>query len=443
MGKLSPPQIVVGSFLVVILIGTLFLTLPLATVNGRGLSLVDALFTATSATCVTGLIVVDTGRTFTLAGQLAILLLIQIGGLGVMTFSTFFLSLVGRRISLKGKILVQDALNYYEMGSLIELIRHILAFTFILEFFGALLLFSPLSERLGVARGLYCAIFHSISAFCNAGFSLFSNSLVSFQGSLLVNLTMIALIILGGLGFPVLHNLYRLTLRREKEAATPGLKFQTQLVFAASIILITLGTSLFLLFEWHYSLNGLPLKNKLLISLFQSVTPRTAGFNTVDISILRDVTLLSFLILMFIGASPGGTGGGIKTTTMAIVLFTIKSIIRRDPEVSILKRSIPWSVVSKAFAIFFLSLTLVIITTLMVLEIEGFPLRRVAFEVVSAFGTVGLSTGITSQLSSGSKALLSVVMLTGRVGPLTLVLAMAGRERPPEIRYPEAQVMVG
>jgi len=441
MGKLSPPQIVVGSFLVVIILGTLFLTLPIATVDGKGLSFVNALFTATSATCVTGLIVVDTGKAFTLMGQLVILFLIQIGGLGVMTLSTFFLSLIGRKISLKGKIVVQDALNYYEMESLVELIRHILAFTFIIEFFGVLLLFSVFSSKFGLAKGLYCAIFHSISAFCNAGFSLFSNSLVSYQDNILVNFTMMALIFLGGIGFPVLYSLYSLS--SKKESGSLALKFQTQLVLTASFVLIVIGAAFFLAFEWHHSLVGFSFKRKLLIALFQAITPRTAGFNTINIGVLKDVTLLLLVVLMFIGASPGGTGGGIKTTTMAVVLFTIKAIVKREPEVGIFRRSVSWNVVSKAFAIFFLSLSLIIMVTLVILEIESLPLSKVLFEVVSAFGTVGLSTGITPILSKSSKVILSIVMLIGRVGPLTLVLAMAGREAPPEVRHPEATVMVG
>ncbi len=442
MFKLDPAKIVVGSFVVVIVLGTLLLTLPLATVDGRGLSVVNALFTATSATCVTGLIVVDTGKAFTFFGQLVILALIQVGGLGVMTLSTFFLTMVGRRLSLRGKMVVQDALNYYEMSSLLELVRYILIFTLVLEVIGTLLLAVPFCHREGLMRGLYSAFFHSISAFCNAGFSLYSTSLVSYRGSLVVNFTVMGLIVLGGLGFPVLLDLYYRCFRFKDRSQR--LKFQTKLVLLVSLFLVAAGTVFIFSFEATNLLATLSWKEKFVASLFQAITPRTAGFNTLNIGALREVTLFFLMILMFIGASPGGTGGGIKTTTAAIVFFTIRSIIREEKEVNLLGKAVPSQVVSKAFAIFFLSMGLLILSILLLLIFEkNMPLVKLAFEAVSAFGTVGLSTGITSTLSIPSKVLLSVVMLAGRVGPLTLVLAMAHRESPPEIRYPEAQVMVG
>jgi len=441
MEKVDPSKIVVGSFVALILLGTFLLTLPCATVDGRGLSLVNALFTATSATCVTGLTVVDTGKTFTLFGQLTILTLIQVGGLGVMTFSTFFLSMVGRRLSIRGRMVVQDALNYYEMETLLELIRYILIFTFLLEMGGALLLSFPFCHKMGWF-GLYAALFHAISAFCNAGFSLFSDSLVSFKGNVLVNVTIMALIVLGGLGFPVLFDLYKRFITPKGERYR--IKFQTKLVLMVTAFLILLGAVLFFFFERSNTLSGLPFGTKILASFFQAITPRTAGFNTLNTAAFREVTLFFLIFLMFVGASPGGTGGGIKTTTAAIVFFTIRSIIREEREVSAMGRTIPPRVVSKAFAIFFLSVALIFLAILFLLLFEkDMPLIKLAFEVVSAFGTVGLSTGITPTLSPVSKVTLSVVMLAGRVGPLTLVLAMARRETPPEIRYPEAQVMVG
>lgn len=441
MFKMDPAKIVVGSFVAVITLGTLLLTMPLATVDGRGLSVVNAIFTATSATCVTGLIVVDTGRTFTVFGQLVILALIQVGGLGVMTLSTFFLTMVGRRLSLRGKMVVQDALNYYEMSSLLELVRYILIFTLVLELMGTLLLSVPFYHREGW-RGVYLAFFHAISAFCNAGFSLYSTSLVSYRGDVVVNFTVMGLIVLGGLGFPVLLDLYYRYLRFKGRSRR--LKFQTRLVLIITSLLVVLGAVTIFFFEAPNLLAHLSWKEKFLASLFQAVTPRTAGFNTLNIGGLREVTLFFLMILMFIGASPGGTGGGIKTTTAAIVFYTIRAIIREEKEVNLLGKTVPSQVVSKAFAIFFLSMALLVTSILLLLIFEqSMPLIKLAFEAVSAFGTVGLSTGITSTLSVPSKVLISVVMLAGRVGPLTLVLAMAHRESPPEIRYPEAQVMVG
>ncbi len=441
MFKMDPAKIVVGSFVAVIMLGTLLLTMPLATVDGRGLSVVNAIFTATSATCVTGLIVVDTGRTFTVFGQLVILALIQVGGLGVMTLSTFFLTMVGRRLSLRGKMVVQDALNYYEMSSLLELVRYILIFTLVLELMGTLLLSVPFYHREGW-RGVYLAFFHAISAFCNAGFSLYSTSLVSYRGDAVVNFTVMGLIVLGGLGFPVLLDLYYRYLRFKGRSRR--LKFQTRLVLIITSLLVVSGAVIIFFFEAPNLLAHLSWKEKFLASLFQAVTPRTAGFNTLNIGGLREVTLFFLMILMFIGASPGGTGGGIKTTTAAIVFYTIRAIIREEKEVNLLGKTVPSQVVSKAFAIFFLSMALLVTSILLLLIFEqSMPLIKLAFEAVSAFGTVGLSTGITSTLSVPSKVLISVVMLAGRVGPLTLVLAMAHRESPPEIRYPEAQVMVG
>ncbi len=441
MFKMDPAKIVVGSFVAVILSGTFLLTLPVATVDGRGLSLVNALFTATSATCVTGLIVVDTGRVFTLFGQLVILALIQVGGLGVMTLSTFFLTMVGRRLSLRGKMVVQDALNYYEMSSLLELVRYILIFTLILEALGTVFLSLSFYPREGM-RGIYVAFFHSISAFCNAGFSLYSNSLMGYRGDPVVNFTVMGLIVLGGLGFPVLLDLYYRFFRFKERSRR--LKFQTRLVLLVTLLLVVTGAGLIFFFEFSNLLAPLPWKEKFLASLFQSITPRTAGFNTINIGAMKEVTLFFIMLLMFIGASPGGTGGGIKTTTAAIVFFTIRSIIREEKEVNLMGRTVPPQVVSKAFAIFFLSMALLVFTILFLLFFEkDMPLIKLAFEAVSAFGTVGLSTGVTSTLSVPSKVLLSVVMLAGRVGPLTLVLAMAHKESPPEIRYPEAQVMVG
>lgn len=441
MFKMDPAKIVVGSFLAVIILGTFLLTLPVATVDGRGLSVVNAIFTATSATCVTGLIVVDTGRFFTLFGQLVILALIQVGGLGVMTFSTFFLGILGRRLSLRGKIVVQDALNYYEMSSLLELVKYILIFTFVLESLGTLLLSFAFCPREGM-RGVYTAFFHAISAFCNAGFSLFSDSLMGYRGNLVVNFTVMGLIVLGGIGFPVLLDLYNRFFRFRDRSHK--LKFQTKLVLKVTAFLVVLGALCIFFFEAFNLLAGLPWKEKILASLFQSVTPRTAGFNTLDIGAMREVTLFFIMLLMFIGASPGGTGGGIKTTTAVIVFFTIRSIIREEKEVNIMGRTVPGQIVSKAFAVFFLSLALLVFSILFLLLFQPkMPLIRLAFEAVSAFGTVGLSTGVTPALSVPSKLLLSVVMLAGRVGPLTLVLAMAHRETPPDIKYPEAQVMVG
>ncbi len=443
--RLSPERIIVGSFVAAILVGTFFLMLPVSTVDGKGLSLVDAFFTATSATCVTGLIVVDTGSYLSRFGQLVVLLLIQCGGLGIMTLSTFFIVVLGKRVSLRGKLILQDALNFYDMESLFDLLKHIILFTFVIEFFGFLLLFFDfrLSWHYPWGKAFYHAFFHSISAFCNAGFSLYSDSLSRFVGDYIVNFTVMGLIILGGLGFPVLYDLYRRVFRKDGTESKHFLSYHTKVVVTVTGILIVVGTLMIFLFECSNTLKVLDFKEKILASLFQSVTPRTAGFNTIDIGAMREVSWLFIMVLMFIGASPGGTGGGIKTTTFVSVLMSVISIVRNREDVVLFKKRIPERVIKKSIAIFSLSLFIVVLGTTFICYFENIPLSKVMFEVFSAFGTVGLSTGITSSLHWFSKVMISLIMLTGRVGPLTAVVAMAEAGLAPPIRYPEGEILVG
>ena len=440
---LSPSRIIVGSFVAVILLGTLLLMLPVATVNGKGLSFVNALFTATSAVCVTGLVVVDTGHYLSHFGQLVVLALIQSGGLGIMTLSAFFAVAFGLRMSLRGKLILQDALNYYDMDSLGELLIHIFLFTFFIELAGAVLLFfSFLDHGATLSHALYSAIFHSISAFCNAGFSLYSDSLMRFVNSVTINLTVASLIVMGGIGFPVLYDLYRLFIARLKKQQYK-ISFHTKLVLFMTALLIVIGTVVLFLLEYGNTLSSLSLKGKILASFFQSVTPRTAGFNTVDIGKMREVTWLFLIVLMFIGASPGGTAGGIKTTTFLVVFLSVIATVRNRKDTVIFKKRIPDDTIHKSVAIFFLALVLVVFGTFVVSIIEHKPLIKVAFEVVSAFGTVGLSTGITPHLHSASKLILSLIMLIGRVGPLTAVVAMAEGGERDRLRYIKGEVIVG
>ncbi len=440
--KFYPERIIVGSFAAAILLGTFLLMLPFSTVDGKGLSFVDALFTATSATCVTGLIVVDTATYLSKFGQIIVLILIQCGGLGIMTLSTFFLVILGKRVSLRGKLVLQDALNFYDMESLSDLLVHIMLFTFFIEFVGFILLF--LDFRFGwhytLGRSIYHAIFHSISAFCNAGFSLYSDSLSRFVKDPLVNITVMGLIVLGGIGFPVLYNLYRKVKRREDGHF---LSYHTKVAVSFTLFLIVAGAIGIFFLERNNTLRELSFGGKMLASLFQSVTPRTAGFNTVDIGSMRGVSWLILMVLMFIGASPGGTGGGIKTTTFVSVLVSVVSTVRNREDAVWLKKRIPDRIIKKSIAIFFLSLSIIIVGTALVEAFENMPLSKVMFEVFSAFGTVGLSTGITPHLHGFSKVVLSLIMLTGRVGPLTAVVAMAEAGQAPPIRYPEGEILVG
>ncbi len=442
-GKLSPARIIVGSFVAAILVGTFLLMLPAATVDGRGLPFVDALFTATSATCVTGLIVVDTGSFLTRFGQMVVLALIQAGGLGIMTMSAFFAVAFGLRMSLRGRLILQDALNFYNMENLRSLIVHIFLFTFVIELLGALFLFwGFVGAGIPPSKAVYSALFHSISAFCNAGFSLYRDSLSGFASSVVVNLTVCFLIVTGGIGFPVLYDLYRYFIaRRRGERA--ALSFHTKVVFLMTVILIVAGAFWIGLLEWNNALSHLGLKGKILASLFQSVTPRTAGFNTVDISKMHEVTWFLLIVLMFIGASPGGTGGGIKTTTFLVVTLSVFATARNKRDAVIFKKRFSEDVVKKSVAIGFLALLFVLWGTFVVAIVENKPIIKVAFEVVSAFGTVGLSTGITPTLHTVSKLLISFIMLVGRVGPLTAVVAMATDSERERIRYPEGEIIVG
>ena len=444
---LSPPRTIVGSFVGAILAGAVCLVMPWATSDGHSIGFINALFTATSAVCVTGLIVADTGSRFSLAGQIVILTLIQLGGLGIMTFSTFFLSLGGKkRVSLREKMMIQDALNYYDTETLFQLIRNIFLFTMVFEAIGAVLLLPSMAHEVGWHNALYYAVFHSVSAFCNAGFGLFSDSLSRFRGDSLLNFTVVTLIVLGGIGFPVLYQLWRGFWKPGQVSKDRmGLSFHTKIVLRSTLFLIALVFLFIFFFERTGVLRGLSWNESFWVVFFQAVTPRTAGFNTIPIAKLREPTLILLTLAMFIGASPGGTGGGIKTTTFVVVSSSIWATIRERNQAVLFNRTLSPKVISKAFAIFFVSLCLVVFYTIFILEIDPrFSITQVFFEVVSAFGTVGLSTGITPMLSSASKLFLSILMLAGRVGPLTIVLALAhSSSSPPEIRYPEGKVMVG
>ena len=436
--NLSPSRIIVGSFIAAILFGAFLLMLPFSTVDGKGLSFVNALFTATSATCVTGLVVVDTGKYLTHFGQIVVLLLIQAGGLGIMTLSAFFAVAFGYRMSLRGKLILQDALNYYDMDTLGHLLIHIFLFTAVIEGIGFfLLLLGFLSYGIPFSKALYSAFFHSISAFCNAGFSLYSDSLSRFVNSWDINLTVCFLIVSGGIGFPVLYDVYRRFKDRNH------LSFHSKVALTTTAILIVLGALGIAFFEWDNVLAPLSYRGKFLATLFQSITPRTAGFNTVDIGSMKEITWLWLMVLMFIGASPGGTGGGIKTTTFVVVLLSVFSTVRNRRDAVMFKHRLSDDVIHKSVAIMFLALLFVLLGTMAVSLVEKKSLVKVAFEVFSAFGTVGLRTGITPSLHPFSKVLLSFIMLVGRVGPLTAVVAMAEEGERERIRYPEGNIIVG
>jgi len=448
MGRFTPPQLLIISFLCVILLGATVLSLPMATKSGERLSVVDSLFTATSATCVTGLVVTDTGTRFSPFGRWIIFLLFQAGGLGIMTFSTLFAVLLGRKIGFVETEAIKVTLDKQNILGLKKLITYILGITFITEIIGASALFFRWKNITDwpMLKILEQSIFHSVSGFCNAGFSLLKTSLTGFSADPVINITMMFLIFLGGIGFIVIMDLIGLF---TKKGVKRKISLQSKVVLVSSIALILIGAGVILFFEGSNLLKEMSLQNKMLVSFFQSVTARTAGFNTIDIGKMTVPSLFFIISLMFIGASPGSTGGGIKTCTFMILVASIYSFLRNKKKVRLFNRSIPEKVVKEAFVIFFLSLTCVFVVTLMLVYVNisesrlGGNLIKILFETVSAFGTVGLSTGITAGLNDVSKIILVITMFAGRLGPLTLALAIAFKDKKENFHYPEENIMIG
>ena len=434
--NLTPAQYLVSGYFVIIMIGSLLLMLPAATTDGQGLKAVDAVFTATSATCVTGLIVVNTKEAFTIFGSTVIMFLIQIGGLGIMSMSTLFAFIVGKKISLKERLIIQEDLNQYQISGMVRLVQYLLGFTFAIEGTAAAILFLRFSQDYSFWRSIYLSIFHAVSAFNNAGFDLFGNSLENFTGDITVNFVIMALIILGGIGFGVMMEAYnRIKFRKTT--------LQTKIVVVMTLALLIFGFFVFFILEYNNTLAGLPLLDKTLGAMFLSVTPRTAGFNTVPTGALKHSSLFLIIVLMFIGASPGSTGGGIKTTTFGVILVTMKNMITGKEDMEIYNRRFEKQIVYKAFTITMLAAGLIILVTTLLLIIEDFQFIDALFETVSAFGTVGLSTGITGELSDISRVLITVTMFAGRVGPLTLAVAIGEKQRKGTYHYPTEKVMVG
>lgn len=450
ISKWKPAQVLVLSFLVVVLIGAILLSLPFAVTGGTHASLLTALFTATSATCVTGLTVVDTGTYFSFWGQIVILFLMQIGGIGIMTLSTFFAATVfKRKISIQNRIIVQGTMDTIKYSNVFSLIKYVLIFTGVIETIGALIMFINFYKihSLNYVTSIKYAVFHSVSAFANAGFSLFPTSLQGYRSDYIVLFVIMSLIILGGLGFNVLEELREKLFSRSKKR----LSLHTKIVLKVSLALIVVGALLLFLFEYNHAFYGVSTGNSIINSFFQSVTARTAGFNTISISRFSDASLFILIILMFIGASPGSTGGGIKTTTLAVLYYSVRSIIRGNKQVYASKKAISFASVNRAISILLISLSLVFIFTILLLATEHSRVFmngshgtfiKILFEVISAFGTVGLSTGITPHLSSPGRLIITIAMFVGRLGPLTIALALVDTQKL-SIKYPEERVMVG
>ncbi|WP_342431893.1 TrkH family potassium uptake protein [Neobacillus sp. FSL H8-0543] len=438
---LDPPRILVLGFSLIILIGTVLLTLPIATADNQGLPIVNALFTATSATCVTGLVVVDTGTTFTIFGQLVILSMIQVGGLGFMTFATLFALILGKRITLKERILLQESLNILSLEGIVKLVKQILVFTVVIETMGALILSIRFSLDMPLVKAIYYGIFHSISNFNNAGFDLMGEykSLTNYVADPTVSLTISSLIILGGLGFIVMNELF--AYRQKKR-----LSMHTKVVLMTSAILLMIGTIGIFLFELSNdnTLKPLSLTGKILSSFFQSVSSRTAGANSLIISEMNQTSLFLIVFLMFIGASPGSTGGGIKTTTFTTLIGAVWSQIRGKQDVVFFHQRVGYETIYKAITVTFSGLFLVVLTTmLLTITEQGKDFLAILFEATSAFATVGLSMGLTPELTPIGKTIIILTMFAGRVGPLTIAYAITVRKNPDVFKYPKGKIMIG
>jgi trk system potassium uptake protein len=437
--KVSPAKILVGGFALLILTGAILLSLPISARSGR-LPFLDALFTSTSAVCVTGLVVVDTGTYFTRFGQSVIMMLIQIGGLGIMTAATLLFILLGKKITLRERLVIQEALNQISMQGLVRLTQIVVLMTLSIEAVGALLLSTRFIPEYGLATGLYYAMFHSVSAFCNAGFDLIGGfrSMTPFAHDPVIVLTIASLFILGGLGFTVIMEIHQK--RRFKR-----MTLHAKMVLMITLLLLLVGTVVVLAMEYHNpaTLGQFSFTGKVINAFFTAATPRTAGFNTVPTDGLLPYTLFFIIGLMFIGASPASTGGGIKTTTFGALVIAVVSTIRGSEDPLLFKKQLPTEILRRSLSILMIAAMLVFTVTLALLYTEGGALLDMLFETMSAFGTVGLSTGVTTGLSPIGRVLIILTMFAGRVGPLTLVFALARRMQKAPVRYTPERILIG
>ena len=439
--KLSPNRSIALGFLAIILAGALLLMLPFANRTGQGLSFLDSLFTATSATCVTGLVAADTWTQFNLLGQVILLVLIQVGGLGYMTMVLMASALMKRKIGLKQRSLMVESVSAQRLSDALTLLRYILRGTAAIEGIGAALLAIRFVPELGLARGLWYAVFHSVSAFCNAGFDLMGfrepySSLTHYAADPLVNVTVCALVLLGGLGFLVWREVW------EKGVHFRRYSLHAKIMLTASVLLVVGGTALFWFAERDNLLAGMTIGEQALASLFQAVSPRTAGFNTVDLAKLTSGGGLLTIVLMFIGAGPGSTGGGVKITTVAVCLLTLASYVRGRREVGAFNRRLDEEQIHRSAAGVTLYMTFIAAGGFLMLATQPFPLQDALFELFSAMSTVGLSTGITRDLSQVNRAILIVMMYCGRIGSLTMMMALAER-RTPRVKDPVERISIG
>lgn len=440
--KVTPAQSLLIGFILIILIGSSLLTLPFASSKGISQPFIDALFTATSAVSTTGLVVVDTGGFYSIFGQIVILVLIQIGGLGYMVFIVLMAYIFGRRVSLETEKTLQESLAGPPVGEIKKFVKAVIFYTFLIEFIGAVILSLYWMREFPLSRSIYLGIFHSISAFCTAGVGLFSDSFVSYQDSVVINTIIPCLCFAGGIGFFVLYDIHAFLGKTIKHLQPRRLSIHSKLALILSIVLMVVGTGIIFASESGFS--SLPLGHRLLRSAFQSITASTTtGFNTIDIGAMSSTSLFTMIVLMFIGASPGGTGGGIKTTTFGLMLLILSAQLRRREDVNLFDRRISYETINKAFAIGVMAILLVILDTVILTFTEKASFLEILFEVVSAFGTVGLSTGITPNLSTVGKIIIIITMLTGRLGPLTIGFSLFGKPKRVDFRFAEGEVFAG
>ena len=437
--SLSPYRKLIFGFLVAIFIGVILLKMPFSLRENQNITVMDSLFTIVSAICVTGLSVVDVSQVFTSTGQLIILFFIQLGGLGVMTVSIIVFLLVGKKMSFETRELLKEERNSNSNGGITNFIKNLLLTVSLIEILGASILAYGFSKYYPLKKSIFYGLFHSVSAFCNAGFSLFTNSLEDFRYDNLISLTVSFLIILGGIGFVTVNSLFIIKKKKLK-----NLSLTSKFALLITFFLLTFGTMLFLVFEYNNSstLKGMNFLDKFLNSFFQSVTLRTAGFNTVPLTNIRPATVFISYILMFIGASPGSTGGGIKTTTFGILIFYAFGVLKRKEYVEVFKRRIDWELINKALAIVVISILYIVVIITILLSIENFSTDRVIYEVISAFSTTGLSMGITASLGIISKFLIIITMFIGRLGPMTVALAFTNNKKS-SVKYPKEDILIG
>lgn len=437
--KLNGVQILALGFLVAIIIGAIILSLPISSRSGEPTNFLDAIFTSTSAVCVTGLITLDTSTHWSTFGQTVIMTLIEIGGLGFMSFAVLISLILGKKITLRERLVMQEAMNTFSIQGLVRMVKYVLAFTVSVQFFGALLLSTQFVPEYGISKGVFYSIFHSISAFCNAGFDLFGTSLVGYSNNTVVILVISVLIIIGGLGFTVLLELYNFK-------GIKKLSLHAKLVIITTLILVFGGAMLMLLFEYNnpQTIANMNIKDKLLNSFFASVSPRTAGFNSVPTNGMTLASKILTVILMVIGGSPGSTAGGLKTVTCGILVLTVISLIRGREDVECFGRRFTKELVIKAFTIVFIGLSLVIGVTMILSYTEvGASFIDLLYESASALGTVGLTLGLTPNLSAVGKILIMIMMYLGRVGPITVMLALTRKRKKSGYKYPEGKILIG